>query len=67
MGPVAVEPLLCPSTFQDLAESGPLEPEAAFASKEVSRQLVRVKARILPNRIHLMLKLHMCRPCTNVQ
>ena len=35
--PVAVEPLLCPSTFPDHAESGPLEPEAAFVSKEVTR------------------------------
>ena len=35
--PVAVEPLLCPCMFQDLVESGPLEPEAAFASKEVTR------------------------------
>ena len=37
-GPVAVEPLLCPSTFEDLAESGPLEPEAAFVSKEQGAQ-----------------------------
>ena len=29
---MAVEPLLCPSMFQDLAESGLLEPEAAFVS-----------------------------------
>ena len=35
--PVAVEPLLCPSMFQDLAESGLLEPEAGFVSKEVTR------------------------------
>ena len=30
--PVAVDPSLCPSTIQDLAESGPLELEVAFAS-----------------------------------
>ena len=32
-----------------------------------SRQLVRVKAWTLPNEIHLMLRLRMCRPCTDVQ
>ena len=35
--PVAVEPSQCPSMFQDLAESGPLEPEAAPVSKVVTR------------------------------
>ena len=34
---VAVELSLCPSTFQDLAESGPLEPEAAPVSKLATR------------------------------
>ena len=34
---VAVEPSLYPSTFQDLAESGPPEPEAAPVSKMVTR------------------------------
>ena len=34
---VALEPLYCPSMFQDLAESGLLEREAAFVSKEVTR------------------------------
>ena len=41
MGPerprVAVEPSPCPSTFQDLAEPGPLEPEAAPVSKVATR------------------------------
>ena len=32
-----------------------------------SRQLVRVKAKILPNLIHLMLRQHTSRPCTDVQ
>ena len=36
--PVAVEPLLCPSTFEDLAESGLLEPEGALVSKEQGAQ-----------------------------
>ena len=35
--PAAVEQSLCPGTFQDLAESGPLEPEAAPVSKVVTR------------------------------
>ena len=35
--PVAVEPSLCPSMFQDLAESGLLKPEAAPVSTEVTR------------------------------
>ena len=35
--PVAVEPSLCPSKFQDLVVSGPLEPEAAPVSKVVTR------------------------------
>ena len=35
--PVAVEPLLCPSMFHDLVESGLQGPEAAFVSQEVTR------------------------------
>ena len=35
--PVAVEPSLCPSIFQDLAEPEPLEKEAAPASKVAAR------------------------------
>ena len=35
--PVAVDPSLFPSIFQDLAESGLLEPEAALVSKVVTR------------------------------
>ena len=31
--PVAVEPSPCPSVLQDLAEPGPLEPEAAPVSR----------------------------------
>ena len=35
--PVVVEPSLCPSKFQELAEPEPLEAEAAFVSKVVTR------------------------------
>ena len=34
---MAVEAVLCPSVFQDLVESGLLEAEATFVSKEVTR------------------------------
>ena len=35
--PVAVEPSVCPSKFQDLAEPEPLGAEAALVSKVVTR------------------------------
>ena len=35
--PVAVEPSLCPSLFQDLAEPDPLEADVAFISKVATR------------------------------
>ena len=35
--PVVVEPSLCPSTFQDLAEPEPLETDAAPASQAATR------------------------------
>ena len=35
--PVAVEPVLCPSMFQDLAEPDPLETVVAFVSNAVTR------------------------------
>ena len=35
--PVAVEPSLCPSFFQDLAEPDPLETDVAFVSNVVIR------------------------------
>ena len=41
--PVAVEPSLCPSMFQDLAEPEPLDLEVAFASIWHSRALRELK------------------------
>ena len=35
--PVALEPSLCPSIFQDLAEPEPLDTKAAFVSNMVTR------------------------------
>ena len=35
--PMAVEPLLCPNMFHDLAESEPLETDVAFVSNVVTQ------------------------------
>ena len=45
---VAVEPSLCPSIFRDLAESGPLESEAAPVSSESQNLHVLCDVRIHP-------------------
>ena len=44
--PVAVEPSLCPSKFQELAEPEPLEAEAAFVYKVETRaaRLLRIRS-----------------------